>query len=131
MEQPPLLGELLIIAALGVAVSLVLSRLRLPVVTGLLLTGAIAGPHGLGLLHEEDAIESMAEIGVVFLLFGIGLEMSVERLRRILRLLVLGGSLQVGLTGAVVIGFALWLGAAAAPPRSCSAASSPSRARPS
>lgn len=110
MEQVPVLRELVILASLGVAVSLVLGRLRLPVITGLLVTGALAGPHGLGLLSDEKPIEAMAEVGVVLLLFGIGLEMSLERLRRILRLLILGGSLQVGLTAGVVIGAAVALG---------------------
>jgi CPA2 family monovalent cation:H+ antiporter-2 len=110
MGHIPLLEELVIIAGLGVLVALVLGRLRLPTITGLLVAGVLAGPHGLGLVREREPIEVLAEIGVVLLLFSIGLEFSLARLRRIVRLLVIGGSIQVGATLAAVVGIALALG---------------------
>lgn len=107
---PALLQELVIVAGLGVLVALVLGRLRLPAITGLLIAGIVAGPHGLGLARERSAIESLAEVGVVLLLFSVGLELSLSRLRRILKPLVWGGSIQVGLTMLVVVGLALAMG---------------------
>ncbi|MBW1872535.1 MAG: cation:proton antiporter, partial [Deltaproteobacteria bacterium] len=110
MNQIPLLQELAIIAGLGAAVTVLLGRLRLPAVAGLLATGALAGPFGLGLINEVHAIEALAEIGVVLLLFTIGLEFSLKRLRHIFRRVALGGLVQVGSTVAVATWIALALG---------------------
>ena len=110
MEQIPLLDEIAIIALLGVLVTIVLSRLRLPTVAGLLLSGALVGPFGLKFVRSIHAIEMLAEIGVVLLLFTIGLEFSFARLRSIFRQVALGGLIQVGLTVAVVASMAHWFG---------------------
>lgn len=98
----PLLDELAIVAALAVAVTVLLSKLRLPTVAGLLAAGALLGPHGFGLTRSVESIEALAEVGVVLLLFSIGLEFSLSRLRDILRQVALGGLLQVGLTTATI-----------------------------
>jgi CPA2 family monovalent cation:H+ antiporter-2 len=110
MEQIPLLDEIAIIAALGVLVTIVLSRLRLPTVAGLLLSGALVGPFGLKFVRSIHAIEMLAEIGVVLLLFTIGLEFSFARLRSIFRQVALGGLIQVGLTVAVIASMGHWFG---------------------
>ncbi len=102
MGHIPLLDELAAIAALGVVVTLVLARLQLPAVAGLLLAGALAGPSAFKLVTSMDAIQVLAELGVVLLLFTIGLEFSLSRLRDVFRQVALGGVLQVGLTTAVV-----------------------------
>ncbi len=110
MGHVPLLDELAIVAALAVAVTVVLSKLRLPTVAGLLAAGALAGPHGFRLARSVAAIEVLAEVGVVLLLFSIGLEFSLARLRDIFRQVALGGLLQVGLTTAVTASIAVALG---------------------
>jgi K+:H+ antiporter len=110
MGHVPLLDELAVIAALAVVVTVVLARLRMPTVAGLLVAGAIAGPHGAGLARSVDAIEVLAEVGVVLLLFTIGLEFSLARLRDIFRQVVLGGVIQVALTTAVIAILALGFG---------------------
>jgi CPA2 family monovalent cation:H+ antiporter-2 len=110
MGQVPLLDELAIVAALAVFVTVVLSRLKLPTVAGLLLAGALLGPFGLRLVSSVHAIEVLAEVGVVLLLFSIGLEFSLARLRDVLRQVALGGALQVGLTTAVTTLIAVLLG---------------------
>jgi CPA2 family monovalent cation:H+ antiporter-2 len=109
MGRIPLLDELAVIACVGVFVTVVLARLRLPTVAGLLSAGAILGPNGLRLLHSAEAIEELAEVGVVLLLFTIGLEFSLKRLSHIWRQVAAGGSIQVGLTIAatVLVGAAL------------------------
>ncbi len=106
----PLLDELAIVAALAVAVTVILSRLKLPTVAGLLLAGALLGPFGLRLVSSVAAIEVLAEVGVVLLLFSIGLEFSLARLRDILRQVALGGFLQVGLTTGATTLIAVALG---------------------
>lgn len=110
MGHIPLLDELAIVAALGVGVTVLLSRLRLPTVAGLLAAGALLGPYGLGLATSVSAIEVLAEVGVVLLLFSIGLEFSLARLRDIFRQVALGGVLQVGLTTLAAMGVAMALG---------------------
>ncbi len=98
MSHLPLIDELAVIAVLGVLVTVLLAKLRLPTVAGLLFAGALAGPFGLKLVHSIRSIEVLAEIGVVLLLFSIGLEFSLARLRHIFRTVALGGVIQVGLT---------------------------------
>src|SRR6187402_1036039 len=110
MGHVPLLDELAIVAALAVAVTVLLSRLKLPTVAGLLAAGALLGPYGLRLVKSQHAIEVLAEVGVVLLLFSIGLEFSLARLRDILRQVALGGFLQVGLTTGVTAAIAMLLG---------------------
>ncbi len=110
MGHVPLLDELAIVAALAVVVTVLLSKLKLPTVAGLLAAGALLGPHGLGLVTSVHAIEVLAEVGVVLLLFSIGLEFSLSRLRDIFRQVALGGALQVGLTTSVTAGVAVALG---------------------
>lgn len=111
MEQLPLLKEIAVVAAAAVVVVVVAARFRLPTVAGLLLSGVLIGPHALRLVTNTHDIEVMAEIGVVLLLFTIGLEFSLTRLRHIFRSVALGGILQVfGTFGLVVVG-ALAMGA--------------------
>lgn len=110
MGHVPLLDELAIVAALAVAVTVILSKLRLPTVAGLLAAGALLGPFGLRLVRSVHSIEILAEVGVVLLLFSIGLEFSLARLRDIFKSVALGGALQVGLTTAAAAGVALACG---------------------
>jgi monovalent cation:H+ antiporter-2, CPA2 family len=110
MGHVPLLDELAIVAALAVAVTVILSKLRLPTVAGLLAAGALLGPHGFRLARSVASIEALAEVGVVLLLFSIGLEFSLARLRDIFRQVALGGLLQVGLTTAVAARVAVAFG---------------------
>lgn len=110
MGHIPLLPELTIIALVAVVVTLVVRRIHLPTAAGLLLSGALVGPDGLGFVDDVEAIEVIAEIGVVLLLFTIGLEFSLGRLRHIFRHVALGGLLQVGVTIGVVAGVSRMLG---------------------
>ena len=108
----PLLKDIFVIFGLAVAVALVCHRFRIPPVVGLILTGVIAGPHGLRLTTEEEAVAQLAEIGVIFLLFTIGLEFSIDSIRLVKRLFFVGGPLQVSLTAGLVFLTAIANGAA-------------------
>ena len=104
MHQIPFLFDFVVILACAVAVVLVSHRLKIPAIVGFLLTGVLIGPSGLGLVGRTEEVEVFAEIGVVALLFTIGLEFSLERLREIRRAFFVGGSLQAALTiGATVV----------------------------
>lgn len=102
--HPFLLDDILIILALSVIVLYLCHRMHLPIIVGFLLTGVIAGPHGLGLVREIEAVTTLAEAGIVLLLFTIGLEFSFRSLLRIRKTVLLGGSLQILLT--ILAGFA-------------------------
>jgi monovalent cation:H+ antiporter-2, CPA2 family len=93
-----ILKDIVIIFALSTAVNLIFTRIRVPTVVGYLLTGIIAGPYMLSLVNAQHEIELMAQIGVVLLLFTIGLEFSLQHLLKIRRIVFLGGLIQVSLT---------------------------------
>ncbi len=106
------LGEFLqqSVVVLGAAVAVVFlsARLKLPSLVGLTLTGLVIGPSGLGLVESAEEVEVFAEIGVVLLLFIIGLELSVDRLKELGRPFLLGGGAQAVLTVAGAAVLALW-----------------------
>ncbi len=100
----------LVILAAAVLVVPLFHRVRMSPVVGYVAAGLAIGPHGAGWIPEGEAVEGLAHIGVVFLLFSIGLELSLARLRE-MRLLVLGlGTAQLVATGLVVWGVLRALG---------------------
>ena len=110
MHTPQLFGDLLIILLVSVPVAFICLRLKLPLLVGLMLTGIAIGPSAFGLIKDVSAIEMLAEIGVMLLLFTIGLEFSLKRLREMKRLVLVGGGLQVLLTVGVMAGIFILLG---------------------
>jgi CPA2 family monovalent cation:H+ antiporter-2 len=106
----PLLTDIVIIFGLAVAVLLLFHFLRLPAVVGLLLTGILAGPYGFGLIGAIHEVEMLAEIGVILLLFTIGIEFSFKKLIEIKKQVIVGGVLQVGLTILAVFAIARQVG---------------------
>ena len=93
-----LLQDIAIIFGLAIIVLQVCHRIKLPAIIGFLVTGALVGPHGLHLVKSVHEVELLAEIGVVLLLFTIGLEFSLKELFRLKRLVLIGGTLQVFMT---------------------------------
>ncbi|WP_162426455.1 cation:proton antiporter domain-containing protein [Pontibacter pudoricolor] len=93
--EMPLLDDVVIILGLAVVVILLFQRFKLPTILGFLITGVIAGPHGLSLVQDIHNIEMLAEIGVIMLLFIIGMEFSLRKLALIKRIILLGGATQV------------------------------------
>ncbi|MCI0486701.1 MAG: cation:proton antiporter [Blastocatellia bacterium] len=108
-----LLEDLLILISASIAISFISNRLRLPVIIGFMVTGILIGPFGFGLIKDAAAVEALAEIGVVLLLFTIGLEFSLRRIIEMKRLVVWGGGLQVTITLLLVTGIAYAFGRAA------------------
>jgi len=98
------LGELVVVLAASVFIIYLSHKLRLPSVVGFLLTGVLIGPGGLSLVKNSETVQTLAEVGVVMLLFTIGLEFEPARLKLIKRNFWAGGSLQVALTTAAVVG---------------------------
>jgi CPA2 family monovalent cation:H+ antiporter-2 len=97
-----LLVDVTIIFAVSVVAVLVCHRMNIPSTVGFLLAGILAGPHGLGLVRMSEQVELLAEVGIVLLMFMIGLEFSLSGLAEIRRPFLLGGSVQMLGTAAVV-----------------------------
>lgn len=93
-----ILRDIVIIFALAVGVLFICHRINIPAIVGFLLTGILAGPYGLGLVETSEQVHVIAEFGVILLLFSIGLEFSFKNLASIKKTILLGGSIQVGLT---------------------------------
>ena len=77
-------------------------RLRQPVLLGYLIAGLIIGPFGLRQIDRLEEIKSLAEIGVAFLLFALGVEFSLAELKRVKNIAIKGSLLQIGFTIALV-----------------------------
>src|SRR4030065_585017 len=102
----PVLSDIVVICALALSVIFVCRRLAIPTIVGFLLTGIFAGPHGLKLVSQVKVVDHLAEIGVVCLLFTIGLELSLKSLSRIKFIVLLGGAFQVVVTLIAGVGLA-------------------------
>src|SRR5947208_1041853 len=98
MSEYPVLKDLAIIFAVSLLVILVFHRIKLPALPGFIVAGVLLGPNALGLVSDAHQVESLAEVGVILLLFTIGIEFSLSRLREMGRQVVAGGGSQVGLT---------------------------------
>ncbi len=85
------LQTLLLVLTLAVVVVALLHRYRIPSIAGFIVVGVLAGPHGLSLVPNSGDIQEMADLGVILLLFSIGLEFSLSRLRRTWKLLLEAG----------------------------------------
>ena len=94
----PLLQDILILLGFSVVIVFVLQRLKLPSIIGFLLTGVIIGPYGLSLINAVEQVEILSEVGVILLLFVIGMELSIKQLASIKKTVFIGGFLQVGIT---------------------------------
>ena len=107
---PPGFGEITVLAATSAGIAYLCYRLHLVPIAGFLIAGVVIGPNALGLVDDLELVNTLAEIGVILLLFTIGIEFSLEKLGRIKRLVLGGGALQVFGTMAVVTGICLAFG---------------------
>lgn len=92
------IGDVIVLLAVATAGLLLGRAFRVPAIAAYLLGGVLAGPGGFGWVAQSDALEQLSEIGVALLLFGIGIEFSLDRLRRRIVPMVVTGALQVVLT---------------------------------
>ncbi len=111
MPDSPILLEIVLVFGAALVVIALSHRLRIPPVAGFLLAGVLIGPYGLELVPDTRHVEAFAELAVALMLFVIGLELSSAELRRLGRLIVLGGMLQAVLTTVVGVFSARLLGA--------------------
>lgn len=98
-----LLKDIVIIFALSTFVNYLFTKIKVPTIIGYLFTGIIAGPFLLGIISSIHQIELIAEIGVVLLMFTIGLEFSINHLFKIRKIVFVGGFMQLILTAGVTM----------------------------
>ena len=104
------LDDVLLLLAATLAVALAVRRLRLPPIIGFLAVGMAVGPHALGWVAATETTGTLAEFGVVFLLFTLGLEFSLPRMIAMRREVFALGGLQVAVTTAAVGAVAWYAG---------------------
>ena len=107
---PPFLAQLVAVVVAAAAIAYLSHRLGLVPIVGFLIAGVVIGPHALKLVEDPELVNAAAEIGVILLLFTIGIEFSLEKLARIKTLIVGGGGLQVALATLCVLGALTALG---------------------
>jgi CPA2 family monovalent cation:H+ antiporter-2 len=95
MTEGSILRDLVVLFAAALPIVFVFQRLNIPPVVGFLIAGVVIGPHGVGLIARSTEVDNLAELGLVLLLFVVGLELSFGQLTRLARVIVWSGSLQV------------------------------------
>lgn len=110
IEVDAFLLNILIVLGLSVLVIFLGQKFRVPGIVGFIITGMLAGPYGLGLIQDQEIIQFLSEIGVIFLLFSIGMQFSFRTLFQMKKIVLLGGALQVGATVLVAAALAYWIG---------------------
>ena len=98
MPQFQIIKELIVIFSVSLIIISIFKKLNLPSIPGFLIAGIIIGPQGLRLINEMSNIQVMAEIGVMLLLFTIGLEISFSKILELKKLFLSVGAIQVVLT---------------------------------
>ncbi|MHC5109586.1 MAG: cation:proton antiporter [Planctomycetota bacterium] len=104
--------DVVVLLSVAMGMGLLFERVGQSAIVAYLLTGFLVGPSVLGLVRTEESIRSLAELGVALLLFTIGLEFSWQRLRSLGAAILVGGALQMILTGLLVFGGAMLAGMA-------------------
>ncbi|MDF1558368.1 MAG: cation:proton antiporter [ANME-2 cluster archaeon] len=106
-ETIAILTDFVLIFGLSVGIVFFFHKLKIVPIVGYLITGVLIGPSVLGFVKDQLLIETFAEVGVILLLFTIGIEFSLKELIRLKKLILLGGGFQVILTTATVTAIAL------------------------
>lgn len=92
----PILKDIVVILGLSIFIILLFQKLKVPSLLGFLIAGIIAGPYAFNLISSQHEVELLSEIGIIFLLFIIGIELSLTGLASIKKTILLGGGMQVG-----------------------------------
>ena len=101
------LDEIALLCLAALVVIRVFRQVNLPPIIGLIVTGLLLGPSGIDIVEQDAVISTIAEIGVMLLLFTIGLEFSLEDLKRLRTIVLIGGPLQIVVTALVTMGLVL------------------------
>ena len=110
MRELGILQDLVVVLGVAIPTVAIAHRLRIPAIVGFFLVGAVIGPYGLALIPDAESVTVLADLGVLLLLFTIGLELSLTRVMQLGRVALQGGALQVGGTLVAVAAVATGLG---------------------
>lgn len=105
----PFLNEIVALFMVSVVIAFLCYKIKLVPISGFLLAGVLIGPNALGLVQDQSLVDMLAEIGIILLLFTIGIEFSLEKLARIRSAIFIGGGLQVLLSIVSVLGILILL----------------------
>ena len=100
----PIVGFISILAVLAILIGLVLKKIRQPYIIGYIIVGAILGEYGFGLIKDPESIQHLGEIGIILLLFFIGMEISLPELVKQWKIAAIGTLMQVGISVLIVLG---------------------------
>jgi CPA2 family monovalent cation:H+ antiporter-2 len=98
MPEYSIIRDIVIILLVSLPIIFIFKKLNLPSIVGFLLAGVVIGPSGLRLIQSNEQINLMSEIGVILLLFTIGLEISFSQMLKMKKYVFITGSLQLGVT---------------------------------
>jgi CPA2 family monovalent cation:H+ antiporter-2 len=99
-----ILSDLAVVFGAAIAIAILIGPFRIPYETGFILAGCLIGPNVLALVKDIHRVEAMAELGVILLLFGIGMDLPLDRIKLLWKPILLGGALQVSGTSLAVFG---------------------------
>ncbi|MAL16675.1 MAG: sodium:proton exchanger [Balneola sp.] len=106
----PFLNEIVALFMVSVLIAYICYRIKLVPIAGFLIAGVIIGPNALGIVQDQELVDMLAEIGIILLLFTIGIEFSLDKLSRIRNAIFIGGGLQVLLSVGAVVGILMYFG---------------------
>jgi len=109
-HQAPLISTIVIALALAWAFAAVANRLKLPPIVGYLLAGIAIGPFTPGFVADQNIASELAEIGVILLMFGVGLHFSLADLLSVKAIAIPGAFAQIACATLLGMGLGLWLG---------------------
>jgi CPA2 family monovalent cation:H+ antiporter-2 len=110
LESYPIVTTLVISLAIAFLLGFLANRLRLPTILGYLVAGVIIGPNTPGFIANIKIAEQLAEVGVILLMFGVGLHFSTSDLKKVHRTAIPGAIIQMTLTTFCCLGISIWLG---------------------
>jgi CPA2 family monovalent cation:H+ antiporter-2 len=114
-ELPEFMLPLTVIVVAGALVAWLCQRLGIVPIVGFLVAGVVIGPNALGIVERQETVTAAAELGVILLLFTIGVEFSLDRLARVKKLVLGGGAASVTFVVVVTAGLAIAFGVSAKP----------------
>ena len=98
MQEIIVIQDIVVILLVSLPIIFLFKKINIPSIVGFLIAGMIIGPYGFRLINDSDSINALAQMGVITLLFTIGLEISFKDLARMKKFVFIAGTLQVVLT---------------------------------
>lgn len=109
MHHSDAIIEVVILLSAAVLVVPLFRMMKMSTILGYLVAGLVIGPSGLALVENSETITAIAEFGVVFLLFLIGIELNLERIKELKKYVLGLGTLQIAITGAIISIISIWI----------------------